>query len=103
MLLASLLALNINQLSEICGTDEPGRFLTAQPECAARQLLRGRSAPGFGAAKSEILRSNAVKRNVCLAEFGKQPEICAVHNNGLQSSGNTWHAAPTIRKVEEVV
>jgi hypothetical protein len=66
----SLLTPDINQLSEICGTDEPRRFLTAQAECAARQQLRGRSAPGLSATEPEVFRSYAFGRDVGFAEFG---------------------------------
>lgn len=92
MLLTRLLPTRINQFSEICGTDQPRRFLTTQPERPARQLLRGCPALGFRAAQPEVLRRNAIQRNVGFAEFRQQTEVCAVQNVDSRNFSN----APTL-------
>ena len=92
--LTSFLSPGINQLSEICGTDEPRRFLTAQAERAAGQLLRRRAAPSFGAAEAEVFRCDTFERNIGFAEFGQQTKECAVHSANLRSFSYALYTAP---------
>lgn len=94
MPLARLLATRINQFSEICGTDEPWRFLSAKTKCPTWQLLRRRPTPGLGIAQAKVFRSYALKWNVGLAKFGQQSKVCAVQDINLRSFSYDSDNAP---------